>query len=481
MFALGGAIQWINYRALAPSLAWGVLLAALANMVIGWLQFLGVAPELSPWVNQVSAPGQVYGNIRQPNQYASLMAMGLASLWWVAYVCPARHRWSVVVGTLLLVSGTVLSGSRTGVLELLVLAIAAGCWRFTTGTTRRWLSNLYIALPLVYLIELALIKGMSQSLGTVIVSGMERFADTSGAGRTSLWRDVLRLITDHPVRGYGIHELGYTNFSHDYLNTGSWFSRSDPSQVTFFIDNAHNAVLQSWVELGLIGMLLSVGALAFGAWRMRPWREARIDQQMAWLIIAVLTLHSMLEYPLHYAQFWLPFCFALAITFAKYPYTATCIIDFTNDINGYFWRRNGSIYISALLSLFCLCSFAYAAWDYDRVSQAYNGPHRREVPQGLDRIAEAQKSWLFAPYARFAKLMVTPITSDNAAALLPELQEMLHFSAEPRVLDKLLLALKLTAQNYPARIDEIALLERRYAAAFPDEYAHYRAQQPISQ
>jgi O-antigen ligase len=487
MLALGGALQWLEPRVTAPALAYGVLAAAVLNVVIGWLQYLGLAAPFAPWLNMLADPGVIYGNVRQPNQYATLMAMGVGAVWWLGLGAlkrpspqpsPAkageggRALWLSFVLLLILTSGIVLSGSRTGMLETLLIAAMAFCWRGEKGSAQRKLALLFMALPLIYLVELQLIKLISQLIGLADIRGMERFADGPGMSRRTLWHNVIHMIADKPLLGQGVHELGYAHFLFDFSQLSWWPYKGRHME---FIDNAHNVALQSWAELGLAGMLLSVGAFAYGVWRAKPWREVGADKQLAWLIIAPLALHSLLEYPLHYAQFWLPFCLALGIAFMRHDlHTHNSIMPFAGINYPKSDAPLTSIWIIRIVAMCCIAAFAYAAWDYDRVSQAYNGPQRRAIPLGVDRVADAQKSWLFAPYARFAKLMVTPVEPHNAQALLPELREMLHFSAEPRVLDKLLRALKITGANDTAVQAEITFMEQRYAAAFPAEFKQYR-------
>jgi O-antigen ligase len=479
MFALGAVLQWLPAGATAAALAWGVFVGAMVNVAIGWGQFTGHAAAFSPWVNQLAADGQIYGNVRQPNQYATLMAMGLAGLWWLCLsMQQARPRvslWTSVLAAALLMSGIVLSGSRTGVLEVALLAAAAWCWRGASKSRQRSTALLFMALPLLYMAEWALLRLTTLVLGVQSADGLVRFADATGSARNLLYRNVMELIAANPVAGYGIHELNFHHFDADFSRIDGWLHQG---RFPALLDNAHNVLLHSWVELGLLGMLLSVGALALGTLRAKPWREANTEAQMAWLVIAVLALHSMLEYPLHYAQFWLPFCLALCVAFSKHTDTSDNIPSISLNIKRNSINNTGCIRIFALLFSFCTVAFFYAAWDFDRVSQAFNGAHKREVPLGVSRIDEAQKSLLFAPYARFAKAMVTEVDASNAAQLLPELQALLHFSAEPRLIEKLLKALSLAAPYSPNKLlleAEAAALEKRYAIAFPADYQQYLA------
>ena len=58
------------------AVAAGWLAAALASSGIALLQYFDLETPLFPWVN-IAEPGQAFGNLRQPNQLASLLVIGL--------------------------------------------------------------------------------------------------------------------------------------------------------------------------------------------------------------------------------------------------------------------------------------------------------------------------------------------------------------------------------------------------------------------
>jgi hypothetical protein len=385
------------------------------------------------------------------------MAMGLAAVWWLAH----ERNWRasiVVASTALLVSGSLISGSRTGVLELLLLALAAALWR--GEGVQRDVRRVFMLLPLFYLVEWAALRSLAFAFDWPMVAGVERFAETVGASRRSLWHNVGVLIADAPLAGYGAYELGYAHFMHDFANAGFRGRHME------LIDNAHNIVLHAWVELGLFGMLLVVLPFVLGTVRAKPWAERDHGRQMAWLMLGVLVLHSGLEYPLHYMHFWLPFCLCLAVVFTREPAVTA--------VNDAVMQRAGTFALPIFAGLLLLCA-AYAAWDYDRVSQAYNGPHRRTPAPGLNPVEVAQQSWLFKPYAQFAHWMTQEVTVENAAESVAPLKQLLHFSAEPRVLERLITALRLSGQH-----DEAQIYLQRFAAAWPQEHAAFLAKQPAN-
>ena len=67
------------------------------------------------------------------------------------------------------------------------------------------------------------------------------------------------------------------------------------------------------VELGLpAALLLCGGVLAWLVWS-RPWRETDPVRQLAWGVVAVVGLYSLLEYPLWYGPFQVTTLFALVL------------------------------------------------------------------------------------------------------------------------------------------------------------------------
>ena len=72
----GGAPALVSSRMLAA----GLLVAALASAAIGLLQYFVGDPGL-PGV-QPSTPGQAIGNLRQRNQQATLLSLGVWALLW---------------------------------------------------------------------------------------------------------------------------------------------------------------------------------------------------------------------------------------------------------------------------------------------------------------------------------------------------------------------------------------------------------------
>lgn len=112
-------------RGAQATLAWGLLAAGSASAVLGLLQYHGLAAPLVPWT---SAPelGQAWGNLRQRNQFATLIGMALvAALWLYAGRGALGRRWLLAAMGLLALAAAA-STSRTGaLLWIAILGLAA--------------------------------------------------------------------------------------------------------------------------------------------------------------------------------------------------------------------------------------------------------------------------------------------------------------------------------------------------------------------
>ena len=121
--------------------------------------------------------------------------------------------------------------------------------------------------------------------------------------------------------------------------------------------------------------------------------------------------------------------------------------------------------IISIASVVALTAIAYAAWDYHRVSQIYLQPEARQAAYQVDTLAQARKSWLFADQALFAELILTPLTPATALQVYVSAGHLLHYSPEPRVVEKLIESAVMLGKDAEA----LAYL-MRFKAAFPKEH-----------
>ncbi len=465
-------------RGLAKTLAWAWLLAALANAVIGLCQIWGWSGQFAPWMHTPSADELLAtGNLRQRNQLASLCSIGFAALLYLLGTAQRGAsrpyvntpiRLGAAAALLLLAMASAASLSRVGLVQWLAMAVLCALWWRALAGPVRWLAAASVPLYALCSAVLPLIGGPS-------LTAFARLSHEVGcSGRSVLYRDVWGLVLDKPWLGWGWRELAYAHYS-------AFGAPDSAPRFCDILDNAHNLPLHLAVEFGLPAALaLCLAALA-GLYAAKPWREANPLRQMAWLVLLVTGLHSLTEYPLWYGPFQMAFGLAVGLVAQSGLATSAGRKIIANDktyanetpkdlktrrfIKNY---ANVRVIWSFIAMVFILFA-GYAAWDYQRVGQIYLPPEERLPQYAQDTMAHVNQSFLFQKHARFAQLMLLPPDLPNAPQALQLASGLLHFSPEPRVIERLVEAAILLGQ------DEVALLHMaRYRAAYPKEFAAWQ-------
>lgn len=263
-----------------------------------------------------------------------------------------------------------------------------------------------------------------------------------------------QLIDQRPWTGWGWGwgELEYAHFMTDY----------EGPRFCDLLDNAHNLPLHVAVELGIpraVLLGLVVGGLLL---RVRPWRPAGPDSVLAWSVLGMIALHSMLEYPLWYGQFQLALGLAVGAAWAG---VGTASSPTLNSGSAPYARRAGG-----LLACTAVAAAAYAAWDYYRVSQLYLSPAQRASTYQDQTLDKVRDSRLFGLQVAFAEYTVTPLTQDTAPHLHALGLALLHYSPESRVVEKLIDSARLLGRE-----GEADFYLERYRSVYPLDYARWSA------
>ncbi|WP_371133408.1 PglL family O-oligosaccharyltransferase [Polaromonas sp.] len=446
-------LVWLFWRRLDAGLitsAW--VLAAAISAVIGLVQYFGLAQALSPWISQAGA-GEAFANLRQRNHFATLTSIGLLALSAVlARQAPGPRvpGWAYAAMALLAL-GNAASSSRTGLLQWLLIVVLTAGWALPALRGQRRLALFALQALLAYgLAVVALPWLLSAATGLSSAGLLGRLAETPAcSSRLTLWSNVLHLIAHKPWFGWGWGELDYAHYM--TLYPGARFCD--------ILDNAHNLPLHLAVELGIPLALVVCGGAGWVVWRARPWRETDPTRQMAWGVLAVIMLHSMLEYPLWYGPFQMAFglCVWMLWPAPREPVAGSRP-----------YARAGAA-IRLVVASALLAAVAYAAWDYHRISQIYLAPQARDPAYRDDTLDKVRGSRLFRNQVRFAELTTTALKRGNAQWTFDTAMALLHYSPEPRVIEKVIESAVMLGRD-----DEALLHLVRYRAAFPDDYKKWR-------
>ncbi len=456
----------------------GWAVAASVSATMGVFQYLGAEQMLGGWVDHARV-GEAYANLRQRNQFATLVNIGLVALLFgycgrrasaleggsvqglslpksVAATEIARR--SVLWGlTALLAIGVAASTSRTGLMQLLSCLALALVWRDGAETGSRDVAwKLAAFCVVVYAASSVLLPYLAgadpRSIG--IVSRLQPDSGPGCSSRLVLWSNVLHLITQKPWFGWGWGELAFAHFTTIY--PGERFCE--------ILGNAHNLPLHLAVELGIPVAVVLTGGAVWVVARARPWLERDPVRRTAWAVLALIALHSLLEYPLWYGPFQVAVVLSIGLL-ASRPLPHAPV--------GAFSTLPAPWLLCAGLLAIAVCGLV--ATQYWRMSQIYLMPEQRDATYREDTLEKAKGALLYRGYVRFAELGVTPLTADNAVGMRLLALEMLHFSPEPMVVQKLIDSARLLGDDATA-----AHYEKLYLIAYPDASPHVRTEPPES-
>jgi O-antigen ligase len=363
-------------------LCFALLVAGIAGGALGCVQVFFPDVADTVWIAATAPDGRASGNLRQPNHLSSLLVWSLVALAWLRQSdnVPSPLSWALGAFAVFCI---VLTGSRTGLVDVGLLAAWGLCDRRLSKPVRVAL----MTLPLIYAVSWWGMREWAHTTGGVF--GGEARMGAQGdisSSRYAIWSDTLSLIRQHPWFGVGFGEFNF-----------AWSLTPSPHRPVAFFDHTHNIALQFAVELGvpmavvLMIFLLVAIALAFINSARVASQERSSVGRAASMIVLMIGVHSMLEYPLWYAYFLLPcaFAFGLALSIRDVLPNGDDAHD-VGFMRTHGWRLAGAgLLICGVLSVI----------DYFRVVPIFEAGGGTTLEQ---RIAEGRHSVLFSHQADYA-------------------------------------------------------------------------------
>ena len=423
---------------------WGWVAAGALGVAIGVVQVF--LPELTDgdWIAHPGIVGRAVGNLRQPNHLSSVLLWACVAL--VALLELRRLRLPTAAALFtLMVFAVVLTASRTGLLSVLLLAL----WGVVDRRLLRATRGMLIAAPLVFLLAWLAMSAWGQ-MGEHNFGGAARLAETDISGsRFGIWANALSLIAQQPWRGVGFGEFNF-----------AWSLTPFPGRPVAFFDHAHNLPLHLAAELGLPLAAIVLTLLLWALWRithaaLRADGDSGATLRCAVVMVVMIGLHSLLEYPLWYAYFLLPAAwvwgYALGLPQGspqvshRMPATA----------------RAGAVSLALLFAGAALVvGAALSVFDYTRVSAIFSATEGAAPLQ--QRIAAGQRSVFFAHHADYAAATVEGQgEGESDGKSLAPFRGATHFLLDTRLMMAWAEALRASGQDDAARHVVMRLREFR--------------------
>jgi O-antigen ligase len=418
----------------------GLALIGLGSAAIGILQSASPALAGGDWIARTPVAGRAVGNLRQPNHLCSLLLWSIVAVLWLGEAQVVRRAVSAALAALMLFV-VVLSGSRSGLLGAFLLAVWGLLDRRLPRATRAALLLAPVVFALFWIGASAWPELTSHAF-----AGGSRFS-TEGdfsSSRFGIWANTVELIKAHPWTGVGFGEFNF-----------AWTLTEFPNRPVAFFDHTHNLALQFAVELGMPMAGGVVGLLGFALVRaarncLHPTTsgDPASPQRAAFVMVLLILMHSMLEYPLWYAYFLLPAAFALGVCLSDPIESPSSPAAVPPPQNPQAWPlRAGAVFL--------ILGSAYSVYDYFSVVVIF-APPENAAPL-TQRIANGQRSVFFSHHADYA----AATTSEDPKIALAAAQRAAHYLLDARLMMAWANALHATGDTERAKYVAARLKEFR--------------------
>jgi O-antigen ligase len=414
----------------------GMVVAGALSSLIGVVQVFFPSLADGNLIAKTYIEGRAVGNLRQPNHLSSLLLWAIVAAVWLGEARVMR-RWMSSALVLLFIFVVVLTASRTGAASMLVLTL----WGLLDRRLSRHARWLLALAPLVYGV-FWYGTGVWADATHHVFGGETRFS-TKGdvsSSRLGIWSNTLALIRMHPWAGVGFGEFNF-----------AWTLTPFPGRPVAFFDHTHNIVLQFVVELGIplaalvLGLMLYALVCAFrGARAKADEAQAAAEPGLALLkpsavvMVLLILLHSLLEYPLWYAYFLLPTAFAFGLCLAG-PVIANATGPAADASRS---RRPRWLVVASLVLMFG--GFASLA-DYYRVVVIF--APAEGAPGLAQRVIEGRRSVFFSHHPDYA----AATTAERPGDVMPAFRGAPHYLLDARLLQAWAIALDQSGDTERAR------------------------------
>ncbi len=440
-----------------------LVLGGLLNAGAAALQFYFDDPRFSLVVASLGATkGGAYGNFGQNNHFADYLTLALISALYLHI--KGRLAWPTTAAcAAIFLYALSLSGSRATGLYLLA-ALTLSLWYRAAADAprlRRAALAMAVLMALFGLVQYAMsryglaIRPWPAGAAYAPVTPIDRFSRELAHGllpqtgesalgiRIYMWNQAWLMFLRAPLLG-----VGFGQYAGVFFEQAAELSRY---HIPNYDRNAHNALMQLLAETGLVGTGLVCAGLGAWLWGLR--RRLALDAESWWMLclLAVLFIHSMVEYPLWHANF----------------------LGVAAILLGIGCERSLRLHLSALsrfafpvmvaAGMFALGSVLHAYRDLELLMYPRVLPkNREEVVARNEALLELHRDTLLAPYVEMTYAGIIVADRNNLQDKLALNRRVLRLLPVPELAYRQVLLLGLNGERAAALLQ----LDRA-AAVFP--------------
>lgn len=408
---------------LAP-LALGLVAAGITSVGLASVQWLGIEVS-SLYVLAVPPGGRPFGSFAQPNHFCTACFLALAALLLL-------RQWGRVgavgfwLGAIWLASGMVMSGSRTGWLQMAVLLVA------TAFQTRRLPLQLRIQGASLVVLYFAALSMAWPTINTALDQAPVRSAakQLEAGSRMTQWTALADAVAQAPLTGYGWGRVSAAQLR---------VAADHPAPHSMF-DHSHNIVLDWVLWTGLPMGAAFIGLV--GYWLFSRARACSSPTAHLWMLALLgLLVHGLLEYPLEYAYFLMPAGLMMGAVESLHrsnPSTATGLR------NARPWPLPLWAVRAAALALLAL--LGVVAWDYLRAEEGYRTMRFETARIGTHRVTPPPQLRVLTQLQAYQEFVQTTARPEMSAEELTTFRRMSERFPTPPVLLRYALAMGLNGE-----------------------------------
>lgn len=262
-----------------------------------WLNLDSYITFITPLVG--SRP---FANFAQPNNLATFQIIAFLGLIYLNLKRKVNFYLFFIL-TITFIFSIALTQSRTAVVALISLSLVFIIFRKIAHTKVLVYYSFSVITYFILSIYLVNISGfIAKIFGLNIVnisSSVER--GVSSSGRIDFWIQMFYAILERPWFGYGWNQTALAQYQN-----------MEKYPISVWIASSHNLLVDIIVWCGIpigVSFILYSSYLIFSS----ILKIKKVEELFAFCMIVTLLVHSMLEYPLHYAYFLMPFGIFIAI------------------------------------------------------------------------------------------------------------------------------------------------------------------------
>ncbi len=272
-----------------------ILAAAACSLFVALLQWLEIE-AINFMIFRGDSPTRPGANLGQANNFATLLLLALASIFYLKLTDRVGNTLFILT-IILMILGITITQSRTALIGFAFLIFWWLVKRSQVTALKK--HSVFFGLTTALLFLAGSISVWSAAVSSTNQTDhplpVQRSSDPIPETRLAMWTGLLNATYEKPWTGYGWNQVGVA-----HALTAENFPRS------IMVTHSHNIAVDILVWNGIpIGLFLIFSIAYLGI--SRAIKSTTTESWFGILAIGMIGIHSLLEYPLEYAYFLIPF------------------------------------------------------------------------------------------------------------------------------------------------------------------------------